>query len=205
MASGTCVVSLAISLLALIAASCLQQSAASEVYTDKLSGLTVTKPRGWHMENGDTLRKHAEEEARRLGDPKLAASPKGAPWEPMLRITRYAPGQAPGPNPTIVVTRFDLGRFPPGTSADDLLRMGVASAKVEEEPTTVGLAGRQWRKLTALRSLSQPSGVTIEAVQQVYVTTGTHWAIGLTISAVRDQYDEYQTVFNTFLGSMTFK
>jgi hypothetical protein len=83
--------------------------------------------------------------------------------------------------------------------------MGFASAHVEEEPTTVELGGRTWRKMVGVRLLSHSSGVTVRAVQEAYVTTNPHWAIGLTITATREQYGEYRRAFDALLHSISFK
>ncbi len=48
------------------------------------------------------------------------------------------------------------------------------------------------------------AGKEFEVVQQVYVTVGERWAIGLTISALREQYAKYQAAFDTILESIKF-
>ena len=87
---------------------------AQDVFTDTVTHFSLAKPAGWWMTAGPTLRQQAEAEARQRGDTRLAPS-GGEPIELLVRFTRYGPGEAPGPNPTIVVTRFDLRRFPTGT------------------------------------------------------------------------------------------
>jgi hypothetical protein len=62
-------------------------------------------------------------------DSRLGPRSEQDPVQALTRITRYQPGAAPGPNPAAVVFRFEMSRFPPGTSADDLLRLGAASAR----------------------------------------------------------------------------
>lgn len=179
-------------------------SGADEVFTDGITGFTVVKAEGWFMEGGKQLYDRAREEARRLDDPSLGAAPEGAPRENLVRITRYAPGRAPGPNPTIVVTRFDLQRHRPGTTADDLLRMGLATAQIEQGPMTVTLGDRPWRKLTGTRVFSHPAGHSVTARQEVYVAPAGRWAIGLVITATRGQYEEYRTTFDAILRSIRF-
>jgi|GEM_PF-5882986 len=173
------------------------------VFRDDLSGFRIAKPEGWYAQTGDELRKQAEGEAARLGDPRLGASPRGG-RESIVRITRYPPGQAPEPNPTIVCTRFNLRKLPPATTAENLLRMGTATGHVEREPGNVELAGRVWRRITVTRRMRDAAGKEFEVVQQVYVTVGERWAIGLTISALREQYAKYQAAFDTILESIKF-
>ena len=173
-------------------------------FRDDLSGFRIAKPEGWYMQTDDELRKQAEGEAARLGDPRLGAPPRGVSRESIVRITRYPPGQAPEPNPTIVCTRFDLRKLPQATTAENLLRMGTATARVEREPWNVELAGRVWRRITVARVVRGAAGKEFEVVQQVYVTVGERWAIGLTISALREQYAKYQAAFDTILESIKF-
>ncbi len=192
-------------LIAILAIACSRQAPSpAEVFSDELSGFTLTKPEGWYMQGGEALREPTQEEARRFKDPRLATL-AGAAWESLMRITRFPPGQAPGPNPTIVLVRFDLSEFPPDTDADELLRMGFASAQIEEEPTTVELGGRPWRKVTAARLLSRPPGLPVRVVQEAYVTADSTWALGLTITATREQYPEYRSAFDVILGSIRFQ
>ena len=156
------------------------------------------------MLTGSALSERAQEEAQRPGNPDFGAPPGGAPDTPLVRITRYAPGEAPGPNPTIVATRFDLQRLPPGTAEADLLRVGVASFRVESAPTTLVLGGRTWQKLTATTELSPTDGLSVEAVQEVYVTADNAWAIGVVIAATREQYEEHRAAFDAILSSVHF-
>jgi len=165
----------------------------------------MAKPEGWFMLTGDALRERVEEEAQRLGTPSVGSPPEGAPNQLLARITRYAPGSAPGPNPTIVVTRFDVQRLPPGTTESDLLRMGTSSASVASSPTRVAFGGRGWQKLTAMREVSRPDGVSMEAMQEIYVTLDQDWALGVVISATRRQFVEYRAAFDAVLSSITFK
>lgn len=181
------------------------RSGDGEVFTDGITGFTVVKPQGWFMEGGKQLYDRAREEARRLGDPSLGAAPEGAPRESLVRITRYAPGRAPGPNPTIVITRFDLQRHRPGTTADDLLRMGLATAQIEQGPMTVTLGDRPWRKLTGTRVFSHPAGHSVTARQEVYVAPAGRWAIGLVITMPQDQYEEYRAALDALLDSIHFR
>jgi hypothetical protein len=177
---------------------------AQDVFTDSVTHFSLAKPAGWWMTAGQTLRQEAEAEARRLGDTRLAPS-EGEPIELLVRFTRYAPGEAPGPNPTIVVTRFDLRRFPPGTRPDDLLRIGIASARPESTPTTVQLGRRPWRTIIAARDLSRPDGLTLTTLQEVYVTAGPSRGLGIVISATRSQYVEYRSAFDALLASVRFQ
>ena len=177
---------------------------AEDVFTDTVTRFSLAKPAGWWMMAGQTLRQQTEAEARQLGDTRLARS-EGEPIELLVRFTRYAPGEVPGPNPTIVVTRFDLRRFPPGTRPDDLLRIGIASARPESTPTTVELGRRPWRKIIASRDLSRPDGATLTTLQEVYVTAGASRGLGIAISATRSQYVEYRSAFDALLGSVRFQ
>jgi hypothetical protein len=177
---------------------------AEDVFTDPVTHFSVAKPAGWWMTAGQTLRQQTEAEARQLGDTRLAPS-EGEPIELLVRFTRYAPGAAPGPNPTIVVTRFDLRRFPPGTRPDDLLRIGIASARPEGAATTVKLGRRPWRKIVAARDLSRPDGAALGTLHEVYVTAGASRGLGIVISATRSQYVEYRSAFDALLGSVRFQ
>ncbi len=176
---------------------------AEDVFTDPVTRFSLAKPAGWWMVAGQTLRQQTEAETGQLGDTRLA--PSGESIELLVRFTRYAPGEAPGPNPTIVVTRFDLRRFPPGTRTDDLLRIGIASARPESTPTTVELGRRPWRKIIASRDLSRPDGATLSTLQEVYVTAGASRGLGIVISATRSQYVEYRSAFDALLGSVRFQ
>jgi hypothetical protein len=180
------------------------QPAAQDVFTDSVTHFSLAKPAGWWMIAGQALRQQAAAEAKTLGDTRLAPS-EGEPAELLVRFTRYAPGEAPGPNPTIVVTRFDLRRFPPGTRPDDLLRLGIASARPESTPTTVQLGRRPWRKIIAARDLSRPDGAALSTLQEVYVTAGASRGLGIVISATRPQYVEYRSAFDAVLGSVRFQ
>ena len=177
---------------------------AQDVFTDTVTHFSLAKPAGWSMTAGQTLRQQAEAEARQRGDTRLAPS-ESEPIELLVRFTRYGPGEAPGPNPTIVVTRFDLRRFPTGTRPDDLLRIGIASARPESTPTTVELGRRPWRKIIASRDLSRPDGATLTTLQEVYVTAGASRGLGIVISATRSQYVEYRSAFDALLGSVRFQ
>src|SRR5262249_10146403 len=117
-----------------------------------------------------------------LGDPRLGTPARGASQEMIARITRYVPGHAPEPDPTVVCTRFDLRRLPLETTTENLLRMGTATARVEQDPTNVEPAGRVWQTMTVSRLMRDAMGKQFEVVQQVYLIAGERWAIGLTIS-----------------------
>lgn len=181
-----------------------KKGSTQSTFRDDLSGFSITKPDGWYIETGDELREQARREAARAGDPKLAGPPQGASHEVLARITKYAPGHAQGPNPTVVFTRFDLQRFPPGTNAETLLRMGIATAHLEEGPAKVELAGRSWQKAAVTRLLRDPAGQEHEVAQGVYVAVGKRWAIGVTVGTVREEYNQYQPTFDAILQSMKF-
>ncbi len=175
---------------------------APSTFQDQPSRFSITAPEGWFMQSGDELRKQAEGEAARLGDPRLGTPARGASHEMIVRITRYLPGQAPEPNPTVVCTRFDLRKLPPETTTESLLRMGTATARVERDPTNLELAGLVWQTMTVSRLMRDATGKQFEVVQQVYLTAGERWAIGLTISALREQYARYQPAFDAILKSI---
>ena len=175
-----------------------------EAFTDEVTRLSLAKPAGWWMTTGQALALAAEGETGRLGDARLAPAADGS-TELLVRLTRYVPGEAPGPNPTIVVTRFDLRRFPPRTRAEDLLRIGIASARAEGPATTVELGRRPWRMITASRDLPRPDGVTVEALQEVYVTAGANWGLAIVVSATRPQFAEYRSLFDATLRSVRFR
>lgn len=123
-------------LVAVLFVAC-SRSSPPDVFTDEVSGFAVTKPAGWFMQSGVVLKAQARDEARRFKDPQFGPRPDGSPVQAVTRITRYEPGKAPRTNPTIVVVRFDLHQFPPGTTPDALLKMGVATANPEGEAVTV--------------------------------------------------------------------
>jgi hypothetical protein len=181
---------------------CKSSVSTSATFRDQPSRFSITAPQGWFMQSGDELRKQAEGEAARLGDPRLGTPARGASHELIVRITRYQPGQAPEPNPTVVCTKFDLRKLPPGTTTENLLRMGTATARVERDPANVQLAGRVWQTMTVSRLMRDATGKQFEVVQQVYLTAGERWAIGLTISALREQYMRYEPAFDAILKSM---
>jgi len=175
-----------------------------DAFTDEVTRLSLAKPAGWSMATGQALALAAEGEARRLGDTRLAPAGDGS-TELLVRFTRYVPGEAPGPNPTIVVTRFDMRRFPPRTRADDLLRIGIASARTEGPATTLELGRRPWRMMTASRELSRPDGAIIDTLQEIYVTAGVNWGLAIVISATRPQFAEYRSIFDTTLRTVRFR
>lgn len=191
--------SLLVGMALLALASCSGSAQPPVLFTDDVSGFTVTKPAGWFMQSGTVLKAQTLEEARRLKDQRLEPRPEGGPIQTLVRITRYEPGKASRPNPTAVFVRFDLRRFPAGTGADDLLLMGVATARVEKEPVTMTFGGRPWRRLVATRPLTDPSGRMLQVRQEMYVTVSDPWAIGLTVSAMPEQFTEFRAAFDDIL------
>lgn len=181
------------------------RSSPPEVFTDEVSGVAVTKPAGWFMQSGIVLKAQARDEARRFKDPRFGPRPDDSPVQALTRITRYEPGKAPRTNPTIVVVRFDLHQFPPGTTPDDLLKMGVTTGNPEGEAVTVTLGGRPWRKLVATRLLTDPAGQQVAVRQEVYILTGDPWGIGVTISALPQQFTEYRAAFDSLLQSASLR
>lgn len=172
---------------------------------DDVSGFQVTKPDKWFVQSGDELRDQALKEAAKARDLRMAPPPRGGSHEVFARMTRLAPDQATGPNPTIVFTRFDLQKLPPGTTAEKLIKAGTSTAHVQEGPTIVQLGGRPWEALTVSRLMEDASGEGKEVVQHVYVTAGDHWAIGITISTIGEDYAGNQATFDSLLHSIQFE
>jgi hypothetical protein len=175
------------------------------VLRDDVSGFEVTKPDNWFVQAGDELREQALKEAAKARDLRLAPPPHGGSHEVFARMTRFAPDKASGNNPTIVFTRFDLQKLPPGTTAEKLIQAGTATAHVEEGPTIVQLGGRPWQALTASRVMQDGAGQEKGIVQHVYVTAVDRWAIGITISTVGEDYAGNQPAFDTLLHSIQFE
>jgi hypothetical protein len=64
---------------------------------------------------------------------------------------------------------------------------------------TVTWGGRTWRELVASRTLRDASGKPHAFRQEIYVTTGDSWGIGVTISATPEQFTEYRAAFDAIL------
>lgn len=175
-----------------------------ERFNDSVSGFTITKPKGWSLEQGLLLIQQAQKEAERWQDPRLGPQ-EGSLTTPLMRFTRYPTDRTRKPNPTITVIRFDLRQFPPDISVDDLLQQEWPLAEIEEGPRSVELGGRSWRTIRGIARLTRRSGEIAEAVTEPYVIKGEGWAIGLTITAIRRQYLKYRPVFDETLKSIRFQ
>jgi hypothetical protein len=120
-------------------------------------------------------------------------------------MTRFAPDKTSENNPTIVFTRFDLQKLPPGTTAEKLIQAGTATAHVEEGQRVVQLGGLPWQSLTVSRVMQDGAGQDKSIVQHVYVTAGDRWAIAITISTVGEDYAGNQPAFDSLLHSIQFE
>ncbi len=176
--------------------------AEERVFIDPETGFRIDVPAPWHMETGEEMREMARREAEAMDDPDLEFSEPGGPVEPLVRIRYYESGKAPGPNPTLVVNRFDLDRFPPGMDELVLLQMGFAGAEITSPPSTRNLQGRTWNTLTAMRTINHPQGGSLDIMQTAYTARDGRWAIGFVLSAAPEQMDAKRDAFEALLNAI---